>query len=457
MVAGAVAMRIRSQTSEDRCMRKTAIAVSCLMALAATPLFAEEAEKAAAAAEKPAGEAEKLPNYAEERLTGDWAGARSAAAKSGFTWEGLIKVDTLHNSGGQSQGTRSVSHTDVKLGMDLEKIGGWSGASAMINVISDSGWGPNVRNVGSLMGVTNIEVGAPTTTRLFQAWLQQTFLEDQLALLAGLYPIDSEFFTADSAGIFLGPQYGTPADLALTRGPSIFNNSAFGIRAKWQNPGKTLYAMGAVLDGIPNDPRHPRSTAIRFDKGDGSFTIGELGWLPEADNDKYQGHAKLAAGLWGYSAKVNDLIEVDAAGNPLQRHSRGGYLLGEKTVLRLGDAPGRFLSGFARYTWTDGDSSAVENSLNVGLHLKGPFAARPDDVFGIAWTRAGISDKWRAAELAKNGNVTKEAEDALEITYRYILMPYFIIQPNFQHVRNPGGISGTPAAKLIGFRVELAL
>jgi porin len=434
-----------------------AIATYCLMTFAATPLFAEEAEKPAGEADSKAGVAEKLPNYAEERLTGDWGGARSAAAKAGFTWEGAIKVDTLHNSGAQRQGTRSVSHTDLKLGMDLEKIVGWSGGSAMINVISDSGWGPNARKVGGLMGVTNIEVGAPTTTRLFQAWLQQTFLDDQLAVLAGLYPIDSEFFAVDSAGVFLGPQYGTPADLALTRGPSIFNNSAFGIRAKWQSPSKTLYAMGAVLDGIPNDPRHPKRTVIRFDKGDGTFSIGEVGWLAEADNDKYQGHAKLAAGLWGYSAKVNDLVDLDSAGNPRQRHSRGGYVLGEKTLLRLGDDQGRFLSGFARYTWGDGDSSAVENSLNLGVHLKGPFAARPDDILGLAWTRAGISDKWRAAELAKNGNATKGSEEALELTYRYVLMPYFIIQPNFQHIRNPGGISGTPSAKLIGFRVEVAL
>ena len=36
----------------------------------------------------------------------------------------------------------------------------------------------------------------------------------------------------DSAGVFLGPQYGTPADLALTRGPSIFNSSALGVRAR---------------------------------------------------------------------------------------------------------------------------------------------------------------------------------------------------------------------------------
>jgi porin len=136
-----------------------------------------------------------------------------------FLFEGLARVDALRNRGAISNGGRHITHLDLKLKMDLEKAAGWEGGNALINVLSDGGWGPNARYVGSQMGVTNVEIGAPTTTRLFQAWLQQSLFDDRLALLAGLYPIDSEFFTVDSAGVFFAPQYGTPSDLALTRGP----------------------------------------------------------------------------------------------------------------------------------------------------------------------------------------------------------------------------------------------
>jgi len=394
-----------------------------------------------------------VPDHAATTLTGDWSGARGDASKSGFDFEGLARVDALRNRGGISNGSRHVTHLDVKLKVDLEKAGGWNGGSAMINVLSDGGWGPNARHVGAQMGVTNVEVGAPTTTRLFQAWLQQSLFDDRLAVLAGLYPIDSEFFTADSAGVFLGPQYGTPADLALTRGPSIFNNSAFGLRAKW-NVAKTVYVMGALLDGIPNDPARPRSTAIRFAKGDGSFSIGELGWLPKAGNEKFTGHAKAAIGLWGYSTRVNDQRDTDAGGNPLLRHQRGAYVLGERTLARLGDGEDRFLSGFARYTWGDGDSTAVKNSLNLGLHLKGPLDSRPDDVVGFAWTRAGMSPKWRDVQPIPAD--TRASEDALEITWRFAVTPYFAIQPNYQYLKHPGG-AAAPNAKLIGVRVDIAL
>ncbi|MBI5792850.1 MAG: carbohydrate porin [Rhodocyclales bacterium] len=418
-------------------MRRTLITAFSCLAVAAPALAGDEPP----------------PNFAEDRLTGDWGGTRSAAAKKGFEFEGLARIDALRNRGAISNGSRHISHLDFKLKMDLEKAIGWNGGSAMVNVLSDGGWGPNARHVGAQMGVTNVEIGAPTTTRLFQAWLQQSFLDDRLAVLAGLYPIDSEFFTMDSAGVFIGPQYGTPADLAQTRGPSIFNNSAFGLRAKW-NITKSTYAMGAVLDGIPNDPARPKRTAIRFAKNDGSFNIGEFGWLPEAENEKFKGHAKAAIGLWGYSTKVNDQRDLDAAGNPELRSQRGGYILGERSLVHLGGEQERFISAFARYTWTDGDSTPVKNSVNLGLHVKGPVASRPDDVLGFAWSRAGMSQKWRDVQAVPGD--TKSAEDVLEITWRVAVTPWLAIQPNYQQMRNPGGGSA-PKAKLIGARIDVTL
>jgi carbohydrate-selective porin OprB len=130
---------------------------------------------------------------------------------------------------------------------------------------------------------------------------------------------------------------------------------------------------------------------------------------------------------------VNDQRDTDAGGNPLLRYQRGGYVLGERTLLRLGGSDERFISGFARYTWGDGDSTAVKNSLNLGLHLKGPLESRPDDVVGFAWTRAGMSRKWRDVQTVPAD--TKASEDALEITWRFAVTPYLAIQPNYQYIR----------------------
>jgi hypothetical protein len=123
----------------------------------------------------------------------------------------------------------------------------------------------------------------------------------------------------------------------LTRGPSIFNNSAFGLRAKW-NIAKTVYAMGAVLDGIPNDPARPKRTAIRFAKDDGSFSASARSAgcrKPKTTSSRVT--PRPPSVLWGYSSKVND--QRDTRCRRQSRCSvsqRGGYVLGERTLVRLG-------------------------------------------------------------------------------------------------------------------------
>lgn len=421
------------------CLKKIC-AVAVLPILVATETFAAEGEAA---------------NYTEATLTGDWGGVRSASASKGFEWEGGFKVDSLRNRGALRDGTRSVSHLDVKLKMDLEKALGWEGGSAMINVIRDAGRGLNDQHVASLLGVTNLEVPFPTTTRIFHAWVQQSLWDDRFSVLVGIYPVDSEFQVIDSAGVFIKPEYGPTAEFALTRGPSIFNNAAFGIRGKLQSADKTMYAQWALMDGIPNDPDHPRRTRIRFDDNDGAFNMVEVGWLPEAANEQFKGHAKLAFGLWGYTVREDDQLDVANGVDPAhKRRQHGGYLLGERTVWRMDEE--RFLSVFGRYSWADGDSSPLGSALNFGVHVKGAFASRPDDILGLAWSRAGTSSRWRAAQ-AVGGVATERAETALELTYKYNVTPWFAIQPNYQRIVHPGAESGIPNARILGARFEFVL
>jgi porin len=391
----------------------------------------------------------------QETLTGDWGGLRGVSAGKGFEWEGALKVDSLRNRGALRDGTKSVSHLDIKLKMDFDKAFGWEGGSGMINIIRDAGHGLNAQHVGSFLGVTNLEVPFPITTRLFHAWVQQSLWDERLQVLVGIYPVDSEFQVVDSAGVFVKPEYGPSGDFALTRGPSIFNSAAFGFRTKLQSADKTLYAQWALMDGIPNDPNHPKRTRIRFAKGDGAFNMAEVGWLPEAGNDQFKGHAKLAFGLWGYTVREDDQLDVaNGVASPRNRRQHGGYLLGERTLLRMDED--RFLSAFARYAWTDGDSSPLRSALNLGIHVKGAFAARPDDILGLAWSRAGTSLRWRAAQ-AVGGTATDHAETALELTYKYNVTPWFAIQPNYQRIINPGAIDGVPSSRILGARFEFVL
>ena len=416
-----------------------------------------------------AAQTEEPPDYAGATLSGDWGGNRSAAWRAGWSLDGALKIDSMQNRGGGSRGSRSMSNLELRAKADLGKVVGWEDATAYLHVLDNRGTGINAQHTGSLMGVSNIEVPVPTT-RIFHAWLQQNFFEDQFSLLAGLYPIDSEFFTMDSASLLIQPPFGTPADLALTRGPSIFNNASFGLRAKWQSADRTRYLMAAVLDGMPNDPDKPKRTAIRFDQGDGIFSIAEFGWMPleyghafeptdpartlpspaVVAHEKYGGLSKYAIGFWRYSTHMPDLLDDNT-----KRRSQGAYALAERTLFSLGET-GRDFTVFARYSRSDGDSTALDRISNLGVRLRGPLASRPNDVLMIGWAQSRLSPKYRTAQSAA-GTDTANREESLEVTWRAALTPYFALQPVAQSIRNPGGASSAPRANILGLRVEITL
>lgn len=361
----------------------------------------------------------------------------------GFKWDML-----RNHSGGLARGGRPMTHFDLKLKGDLGELVGWQGSTACVNLIYDGGGKTNRDYVGSLMGVSNIEVPV-STERLFHAWLEQAFADDSWFLLAGLYPIDSEFQVLDTAALFVQPPYGATADLALTRGPSIFNQSAFGLRGKWQSADSGVYLLGAVLDGIPGDLRQPRGTHVRFDKGDGTMQIVEAGYKPEGNGN----FEKYAAGYWRHTAKVDDLIDTDAAGNPEPRRSLGWYALAERTLLQWQDGQ---LAAFFRYSRTDGNSTPISRSANLGMRVAGLLPGRPDDLLGLAHTRSTIGAKWRASQ-EMGGTATESHESATELTYRVALNLWLAVQPLLQHIRHPGAVTNMPRASLYGVRLEVAL
>jgi len=409
------------------------------------------------------GAEEAAPGYAEDTLSGDWSGLRSDWYKRGLALDLGYKWDMLRvHRGGLQQGGRPIGHFDVRLAGDLEKLAGWKDATAFINFIYNGGGKTNRDYLGSQLGISNIEVPV-NTTRFFQVWVEQSFADGAASVLAGLYPIDTEFQAVESAGLFVQPPYGAAPDLAQTRGPSIFNNPALGVRAKWKSKDLGLYAMGAVLDGMPGDPDRPQGTHVRFQPGDGTMQIAEIGYRPPAlaaapGAEPQELFNKYALGYWRYTAKVDDLADLDANGDPQRRRSTGWYALAERTLLRwgVGKQTTGNLTAFVRFGSTDGDSTAVRQFRNIGVRVRGLLPGRDEDVFGLAHTRGGISDKFRASQAAA-GIDTTATESAIEITYRIQANKWLAVQPLIQWYRNPGATSAVPSATVIGARVELAL
>lgn len=363
-------------------------------------------------------------------------------------------------SGGIQRGATALGNLDLKADIDLDRSLGWEGVSLGLHGIASHGGKPNARLVGSSQGVDNIEVDT-NTAKLFQAWIQKTWNDDRASLLFGLYDLNSEFYVSHSTPIFLHPAPGIGSEFAQSgrNGPSVFPTSSLALRFKYQPTAET-YVQAALLDAVPGDPDDPRGTHIRFDDGDGTLRVAEVGYIPKMiyanpgaelpPTDKY------ALGYWSYTARFEDLVDVDDAGDPVMRKGDSGfYMLAEK-ILYLGERPGSHVDGFVRYGRANADVHPISSYFQTGLVFTGMLPRREEDQFALSFSVAQTSDKYRQATSNAGGLATRN-EAVWEVTYRAPVTPWLIVQPNLQYVVHPGADAQIDDATVLGIRFEMSL
>ena len=409
------------------------------------------------------------PDWNTTTLTGDWDGTRSSLFNKGIDLGLTHKSDVLSNiSGGIKHGTAWMGHTEARVKMNLEKLWGWDTTTAYIHLHSQLGSKFNTNYVGSFVGVDNIEAGT-NTTQFFHAWLQKSFSDDRLSVLAGLYPIDSEFYVTDTSGVFIQPPYGMANDMAQSgqNGPPIFPIGALAVRLKYNSPGKNFYLQVALTDGVPGDPNNPHGTHIQLNKGDGTISIVEFGYTPQEEeppfkaakpgelvepeqkvHEEHESFNKTAIGFWRYSTRFDDLADVDAMGNPLRRVSQGAYFLAERTLFVDKDHVAQGLSGFVRFGTASLDIHQADWTGSLGLRYHGLISGRGEDISGVAVTYNHASNKYRILNNAKSSQTNVEA------TYRAQVNHWLALQPTLQYIINPNMDTILKNAFVVGVRLE---
>jgi porin len=357
------------------------------------------------------------------------------------------KSDVLANvSGGLKRGAAWLGHTEISANFDLEKLLGWSATNAFLLYESDLGSKFNTNYIGAMVGVDNIEV-ATNTGLFYHAWVQKNFFADNLSVLFGLYPIDSEFYVTESSGLFLQPPYGMANELAVTgqNGPPIFPLGALALRLKTYSSSKSFYVQAAITDGVPGDPNDPRGTHIKLEDDDGSLSIIELGYQPKSDGNE-ENFDKTAIGFWRYS---NTFDDINGLGG--RSKSQGAYVLSEQTFWHETGSKTQGLTVFVRFGVASEEVSAIDWSGSLGMNCRGLINGRDDDEAGIAVTVTHAGDDFRST-----GDF-KHQETGLELTYRAQIKPWLAIQPTLQGVFNTGLDPTIDDAWIVGTRVELAL
>jgi porin len=403
--------------------------------------------------------AEKMPDWNEQTLSGDWRGTRSDLYNKGVSLEFTHKSDILANaSGGIKRGSTWMGNTEAGVKIDLEKLLDWDATIAYIHYHSQLGGKFNRDYVGSYGGVDNIEVST-NTGQFNHAWVQKSFSGDSLSVLAGLYAIDSEFYVTDTSGIFLQPPYGMSNDMAQSgkNGLPIYPVGALAVRVKYNFPSR-IYLQGVLTDGVPGDPNDHRGTHIKLGNGDGTISIAEFGYMPQRDetspestqqsSDKEGEYFnKTAIGFWHYSARSHDLDPS----NPSLYPTQGIYFLAERTLAVEKGHPAQGLSGFVRFGMVNINIYQSDWTGSIGLRYHGMIANRDDDIAGMAVTVSHASDKYRLLHNAES------RQTDVEMTYRVKLNPWLALQPTFQYVSNPNMDSAFGNAWVVGARLEVVL
>ena len=382
--------------------------------------------------------------YKNSTLTGDWGGVRTSLLNKGIGADIVYKFDVMSNTtGGAKTGTETLDDLDIKLSIDGEKLFNSKGTTAMIYFLNNNGSRPGSTLVNDAEGVDNIQVRTPGA-KLYEAWVQQNFMDDQLSVLAGLYDLNSEFYVTDSSGLFLRPTFGIGTDMGQSgeNGPSIFPVTSVGLRFKVL-PNRDFCVQAVVLDGVPGDPANPKGTRIRFDRSDGALIVGEADYLPGGESPK----GKIGVGVWGYTKKFDDLAEVDSSGNPIKRRSEGLYVLAERRIYQEPGHDDRGLTAFARFGMATGDVNRFDYAWSAGAVYTGLFPGQDQGRLGL-----GVEGAHNSGIYRKAAGPSDASETALELTYSDNLLPWLAVQPDVQYIINPGTDPALDNAVTVGLR-----
>ena len=384
-------------------------------------------------------------------LSGDWGGLRTEWALSG------VEIGITHTGdvlavveGGAEESTYYSGLLDVGIEFDLQALLGWPATRAFVLGIGTFGRDPG-DGAGSVHAPSNL-ANTPTG-KVLEAWLEREFMDGRLAVLGGLYGVDSEFDVKETAGVFMNGGFGTGLDLSETglNGPCVYPTTCLGIRARYQ-PDESHYFQFAVLDGVAGDPDQPHGTQISLSSDDGLLILGEAGFQRSAGEGRF---LRAAVGAWAYTTDFEALLPPAPGTSPdEQSGTQGVYALLEGDLYR---EPGQYLeglSGFLRVGVADAAVNPIGSYAGAGLVYTGLFPHRSEDVLGLGVSAAFNGDDFRDAQ-AQAGAPVENTETVVELTYWMPLLPWFSLQLDAQYISNPATDPALDDALLVGLRYQV--
>jgi porin len=393
-------------------------------------------------------------------LTGDWNGLRTGLETSGLKLMLQEQSELWGNAaGGLRHGVVYNGLTTGGIGLDLDKLFGWTGGTFFVNAYQIHGRGPSGNLVGNAQIVSNIE--ATRDTKLYQLWLEQQLLDGRLTVRLGQEGANDQMMITQYGALFLNSSFGFPglpaADLP-SGGPNYPMATPF-VRAQFQATDR-ITLVGAVFNGDPatpgmGDPQLRDRGGLAFRTNGHALAFGEVWYSPDPDTNL---PATWKLGSWYHSAHFPDQV-YDNKGLPLASPASSGiarehdgdyaiYGIVDQLIWQNSSNKSQGLGVFLQVMGSPSQFNVSNIFVETGLNWTAPFEGRDNDVFGLGVSYLGISPAARRFGhdvIAYTGTGTPYAgnETVVEATYSYQVAPWWTLQPDLQIVVNPG--AGIPS------------
>ncbi|WP_246725247.1 carbohydrate porin [Beijerinckia sp. L45] len=376
---------------------------------------------------------------------GDPGGIRAFLDAKGidfaFTYIGEVLGNT---SGGVKRGATYEGRLDATLDVDLEKLASLKGAALHAEAFQIHGRGLSGNNTMDLFTVSGIE--AYPSTRLYEAWFEQKFADDKIAVRVGQLGADTEFFVSQTSTLFVSSTYGWPAITAddLPSGGPAYPLSALGTRIK-VTPFDNFTVLAAIFDGDPAGPYRPGvnnplpqvrdNSGTNFRLQDPPLVMTEAAY---AYNQEKSATALPGTVKVGYFHHFGQFAALDTPITTTNyRGNDGLYGVIDQAIYRAPGTDDQGASTFLRIAATPSDRNSIDFYVDGGVSYKGLIPGRPDDTAGFS-AAYGRSSPNLAQTDALTGALVHDYQALIEATYQIAILPGFTIQPDFQYIFHPG-------------------
>ncbi len=406
--------------------------------------------------------------WQQSTLTDDAGGIKSYLSDHGIAFS-LLDIEDLQSDlgGGVHRGSGYDGATFLSLSANLETLFGWRGGVIGFSAGETRGHGVSQFDTGNLLTVSNIET--QPDTRIFDLYLEQSLLDQQLTLRAGQMLPSDEFASSHYAAALINSSFTWSAllgtDIPGQDPVSVLSTPA--LWAKFDGGGAVSGEIG-LYEGTSSSQTGPLEARQSTSDGAGVLVFAETAYTirPTADGPL---PAVFKLGGWYHSAEFDDLAvgrsgaSLALAGGAAYRHAGdyGVYGVADKMFYSVAGTADQGIGGFVRVAAAPDDRNLISLYVDAGLNAKGLVPGRASDnlALGLAWARAsqGVTQYDGVIHGAYPDYPVRDAETVVELTYQAAVAPWWTLQPDIQYVIHPNLGAEDPATPAVAQRIPDAL